>query len=55
MGTIPWECGNFSDRSRAADLIVRQEPDEDEDEEDDRKDHDVDDDDDGNSDDGYSE
>jgi hypothetical protein len=54
MSTIHPECGNLSDQWGVADLILRQEPDEDE-EEDDQKDDDADDDDDEDTDDGYSE
>jgi hypothetical protein len=57
MSTTHPECGNLSDKSGSADLILRQQPDQDddEDEEDDGKDSDVDDNDDGENDGGYSE
>jgi len=55
MSRIHPECPDSapSDRPVAADVVLRQEPDEDEEEEDDRKDKD--DDDDEGTDDGYSE
>jgi hypothetical protein len=54
MSRIDPECGNPSDQSVVADLILRQEPDEEEEEEDDQDDHKKDDGD-GDADEGYSE
>ena len=57
MSTIHPECPNsgLSDRSVAADVLLRQEPDEEEDEEEDEGDGKEDEDDDGKDDEGYSE
>ena len=57
MSGIHPECPDSdpSDRSIAADVLLRQEPDEEEDEEEDEGDGKEDDDDDGKDDDGYSE
>jgi hypothetical protein len=57
MSRIHRECPDSgpSDRSVAADVLLRQEPDEEEDEEEDEGDGKEDDDDDDNDDDGYSE
>ena len=57
MSRIHPECPNsgLSDRSVAADVLLRQEPDEEEDEEEDEGDGKEDEDDDGKDDEGYSE
>jgi len=57
MSRIHPECPNsdLSDRSVAADVLLRQEPDEEEDEEEDDGDGKEDEDDDGKDDEGYSE
>ena len=57
MSRIHPECADSgpSDRSVAADVLLRQEPDEEEDEEEDEGDGNEDDDDDDGTDDGYSE
>jgi len=57
MSRIHPECPNsgLSDRSVAADVLLRQEPDEEEDEEEDEDDGKEDEDDDGKDDEGYSE
>ena len=57
MSRIHPECPDSdpSDRSVAAEVLLRQEPDEEEDEEEDEEDEDDDDDDDTDDDEGYSE
>jgi hypothetical protein len=57
MSRLQPECPNsgLSDRSVAADVLLRQEPDEEEDEEEDDGDGKEDEDDDGKDDEGYSE
>ena len=57
MSTIHPECTNsgLSDRSIAAGILLRQEPDEEEDDDEEDEDEDKEDDDDNHEDDGYSE